>query len=139
MTNEAKLIIETGLPIPFTISNTTGIEKGTLLKLTDLMTAAQADGDADLVAGISASEKIASDGKVKLGVYREGFFKVIASGTINIGDPLAMDGDGLNYVYHYISAANLSGIRIIGTAHEAATDEETFIMELKPQQVLTST
>jgi len=74
MANEATLFWEVELPIPFTVADGAGIEKGTLLKITTDMTAAAADGAGDALAGIAAEEKISGDGKVKLGVYRRGIF-----------------------------------------------------------------
>ena len=80
MANEATLWMEYSPPIPFTCTNATGIEKGTVLQLTDPMTASAADGTlGDPVAGICASEKIASDGTTKVSVYRSGIFKMTAS------------------------------------------------------------
>lgn len=137
MTNEAKLIVKTGLSVPMTVDNAIGILKGTLLKLTDLNTASKSDAEGDLVGGIAASEKIAADGKVRLGVYREGRFRVIASGSIAVGDPVAIDGDGgLNYTYAIPNIGALSGSRILGIALETATDEQTYLMELKPQNAV---
>jgi len=62
MALETVLIHELELPVPFTCADGAGIEKGTLLKLTDPMTVALSDGAADIIAGISAEEKIANDG-----------------------------------------------------------------------------
>lgn len=76
MANEATLIFETHLPIPMTCANGAGIEKGAALKLSDPITVALADTDQDLAGGIAATEKIANDGKIKIGVYRGGIFKV---------------------------------------------------------------
>ena len=75
MALEATLIFETEPPIPFTVTDGAGIEKGTILKITDPMTAVIAAGDADAIAGIASEEKIASDGRTKIGVYRRGIFK----------------------------------------------------------------
>lgn len=52
MANEATLWMETELPIPFTVAEATGIEKGTVCKMTDPMTAAAATADNDVFAGI---------------------------------------------------------------------------------------
>ena len=82
MANEAVLIYETDIPIPFTCDNATGIEKGCLLKLSDPMTVAAATADNDTFIGIAAEEKIASDGKTKIGVYTRGIFKLV----IDAGD-----------------------------------------------------
>ena len=64
MANEATLIVETDLPIMFTCANATGIEKGTLLKLSDPNTVAAATADNDIFIGIAAEEKIASEKKI---------------------------------------------------------------------------
>ena len=81
MANEAVLIVETDLPIMFTCANETGIEKGTLLKLSDPNTVAAATADNDIFIGIAAEEKIASDGKTKIAVYTRGIFKMVCSAT----------------------------------------------------------
>lgn len=132
MTNEAVLIIETELALPFTVADGTGIEKGSICKLSDLMTAALATADEDIPAGIAKSEKIASDGMTKLDIYRGGIFRVTASGDITVGDAVGIAGDGsINYVYSLTGAA-ISGGKQLGIALETAVDEDTFLMELKP-------
>jgi len=138
MTNEAVLWIETQSAIPFTVANGTGIEKGTLCKLSDLMTAAATTANNDEVAGIAASEKIASDGKVRLGLFREGYFKVKASGSINVGDPVGLAGRDGNLVYSLVGVANLSGSVVLGLAMETAGNAETFIVHLKPQALVSA-
>ena len=70
MTNEAVLEIEQTVPIPMTCANGTGIEKGTILKMSDPFTVAAVSGTNDTIGGIAAEEKIASDGKTKIAVYR---------------------------------------------------------------------
>ena len=134
MTNEAVLIYETEIPIPFTCADGATIEKGTILKLADPMTASASSANDDIVAGIAAAEKIANDGITKIPVYRKGIFRVIASGSITVGDSLGSAGDGsLNYVYSNSGTANLSGSKCIGVALETATAGETFYMELNVQ------
>jgi len=137
MTNEAVLKVETGLPINFTVSNTTGIEKGAILKMTDPMTAALADGANNIVAGIAASEKIASDGVTKLGVYRNGIFLMTLSGTCTVGDALAVQSHSENYVYA-ANASNLSGSSVIGIALETGATAEQILVELNITGVKTS-
>lgn len=127
MANEAVLIFETEHPIPFTVANGTGIEKGTLLKMTDPLTAAASAGANDIFAGIAASEKIANDGKTKLGVYRGGIFKVTASGAITVGNALTTKGSN-----NLVLAASVNDENIIGIALETAAEAETFLMELRP-------
>ena len=131
MADEATLIFETELPIPFTVADGTGIEKGAILKMTDPMTAALADGDGDVVAGIAAEEKIASDGKVKLGVYRRGIFKVLAGvGSITVG--LTMDTHASTGATNEVAIAPVTTGHRLGFALETAGDAETFLMELFP-------
>ena len=129
MANEATLMIETHRPIPFTVADGTGIEKGTILKMTDPMTASAQDGKEDIIAGIAAAEKIASDGVTKLAVYRGGIFKVICSGSITVGDALISSAAGTNYV----ETAGVNAEDIFGIALETATDGETLLVELGPR------
>tara|TARA_R100000750_G_C2274123_1_gene68637 strand:+ start:18 stop:434 length:417 start_codon:yes stop_codon:yes gene_type:complete len=123
MANEATLIHELELPIPFTCADGAGIEKGTLLKLTDPMTVAAADGAADIIAGIAAEEKIASDGKTKIGVYMRGIFKMKSDGTVAVGAGVMADGSNAN---EYITAtAAADAAAVFGIALETVADGET--------------
>jgi len=122
MANEAILRDDLGEnPIDFTVADGTGIEKGTLLKLTDPRTAIAASGGGDKLAGIAAIEKVASDGSTRLGVYRKGIFDMVADGTIAIGDAVMADGTD-NKV---IASTAVSGAAILGYALEAASAAET--------------
>jgi len=58
MANETTLMVETELPVMFKCADGTGIEKGSILKLTESMTAIITSGQGDMVAGIAAEEKI---------------------------------------------------------------------------------
>jgi len=129
MANEAVLLIETHVPIPFTVADGTGIEMGTMLKLSDPDTASISDGRGDMVAGIAAAEKIASDGETKLAVYRGGMFRVTASGSVAVGAALVMSGVNST---NEVETAATNDESIIGIAMETATDEQTFKMELRP-------
>jgi hypothetical protein len=75
MANEWTLMWETEQPVPMTCSNSVGIEKGTVLKLSDPRTVATATADNDPWGGIAAEEKIANDGKTVISVYFGGIFK----------------------------------------------------------------
>ena len=130
MANEAVLIFETELPIPFTCDNATGIEKGTLLKMADPATVSAAIVYGDFCGGIAATEKIVSDGRTKIGVYRGGIFKVFASGSITAGDVLTKSFSTTNLVEVAV-AADVSS-KTWGIALETATVGESFLMELRP-------
>ena len=66
MAGEHTLVTELEPPVSFTCADGTGIEKGTLLKLTDPMTAIATSGAGDAIAGVAAAEKIANDGNTKI-------------------------------------------------------------------------
>ena len=75
MALETTLIHELETPIPMTCADGAGIEKGSILKLSDPNTVAVTTGDTDACAGIAAEEKIANDGRTKIAVYKRGIFK----------------------------------------------------------------
>ena len=130
MANEAVLIYELAPPIPFTVADGTGIEKGAILKLTDPMTAIINSGANDAVAGIAAEEKIASDGKTKLGVYTRGVFRVLAGGAVTVGDMVEVHSV-VNEVVTATQTASATA-NLLGRALETASDTDTFLVELNP-------
>lgn len=131
MALEATLMWETELPIPFTCADGTGIEKGTILKLTDPMTVAAADGDTDICAGIAAEEKIASDGKTKIAVYRRGIFKVfVGAAGATVG--AAVITDVATGAANELVNADVNSENIVGRWLETATDTQSALLELNP-------
>ena len=132
MANEHVLMWETHPAIPFTVANATGIEKGTLLRLTDPMTAIGVSATKQVIAGVSKGEKIASDGRTKLEVYMGGIFRAVASGTITVGDGLVSDHTG-NKLVSAAAQTGLSGQIVLGTSLETATDGESFLYILQPR------
>lgn len=129
MANEAKLIFETEVPIPFTCSNTVGIEKGAILKLTSPMTASLADGDGDILAGIAAVEKIANDGKTKIAVYRRGIFSVLA-GTAAIVAGSPVDTHAATGATNEVALVAGAHDAMLGIALETFGDTEWGLVEL---------
>ena len=133
MANEFVLVYKLQEAIPFTVANATGIEKGALCSLADPMTAATVVGTHDVIAGVAASEKIASDGKTSLGVFRKGIFKATCSGAIPVGAPLASAADGAAHFINYVCTANAagcSGSKTLGYALETGADTETILIDL---------
>lgn len=131
MALEATLIFETEPAIPFTVTDGSGIEKGTILKITDPMTAIITAGDADPIAGIASEEKIANDGRTKIGVYRGGIFKAFCgAGGVTVG--LAIVTDTGTGAANELVNAGADDASIIGIALETATDGQTFLFELRP-------
>lgn len=139
MANEAVLMRELELPVSFTCDDSTGIEKGAILKLTDPNTCALSAATNDEIAGIASQEKIASNGQTKIAVYTRGDFKLVASGSITVGDPVGSAATtGSNTVKTLVGVANLSGNCVLGIAKETATTGQTLRVELKPQALTTA-
>lgn len=130
MANEAVLMFETELPLPFTVDNSTGIEKGALLTLSDPMTAALVTDSTAAFAGIACEEKIASDGRTKLGAYRGGIFKVVASGAVTVGDSVVFEA------VNTVAAQGETSKQSAGIALETAASGETFLFELRPHKAV---
>lgn len=124
MTNEAIIRDRLDSAINFTVADGTGITKGAVLKLTDPRTASASDGAGDVIAGIAARDKIASDGRTSLSVFRKGIFDMVASGAISVGSSVASAG-AVNQVLTTVGTA-YSGAAIIGQALETASDGEVF-------------
>jgi hypothetical protein len=132
MTNEATLQIEIAPPINMNCEDPIGIEKGTLLKLSDGLTASESDAQYDFIAGIAQSEKIASDGITSVAVFRQGIFEMTASGSIGVGDAICSYSDA-NYPNTVGTAKGkvaASGSAILGYALETASDAERILIDL---------
>jgi len=119
MANEAVMRNKFEDAMDFTVADGTGIEKGALLKLTDPRTAIAATGTADMLAGIAAREKIASDGRTQLSVFRRGVFDMYASAAINVGAAVCSVTGWPNYVI--MAGSTASGAAILGYALETAS------------------
>lgn len=125
MTNEA-VIIELlgspkGRPVRYTVADGTGIEKGTLLKISDPRTAAATSADNDPFAGIAAAEKVASDGQVTLAAWTCGIFDLKDAGAgITAGERVSIGGANL---VSKVAAADLLFANV-GIALETASASE---------------
>ena len=129
MANEATLWMEFDPPIPFTVADGAGIEKGTVCKLSDPMTAAASSADNDVFAGIAAEEKIASDGRTKLALYRRGIFKMVAGvAGFTAGKDVVISG--ANLVVDYSTLDDEKGY-VVGRALETAANGESGLVLLK--------
>ena len=129
MANEATLWMELDLPIPFTVADGSGIEKGTVCKMSDPMTAAASSADNDVFAGIAAEEKIASDGRTKLGLYRRGIFKMVieAGNSTTVGQDVVIKG--ANTIGGYTTLDDEKGY-VIGKALETGAAGESVLVIL---------
>lgn len=75
-----------GCPVRMTCADGAGILKGVILKLADPRTASASDADDNCFAGISAAEKVASDGTTSLAVYTHGIFEITTSAAVTAGE-----------------------------------------------------
>ncbi len=115
--------------IDYTCADGVTIEKGTILSLADPRTVAASAAAAEPCAGIAAREKIASDGRTRIAVHKQGYFDVSASGAILIGAP-CMSAGVANQVKAAIPLTTVSGACILGYAEETAADGEVYVMRL---------
>ncbi len=131
MALECVLVTELEPAVPFTCAEATGIEKGTLLLLTDPMTVAVTTGDTDEIIGIAAEEKVASDGRTKIGVYLRGVFKGFA-GAAGTTAGLAIISDTATGAANELVVADVNSEAVVGMALETAADTESFMFLLQP-------
>ncbi len=126
MANEAtiiELLGDEGNVLDFTIYNVEAIPKGTICMLSGAGTRQASkslnSGPVQVFAGIAATEKEASDGQTRLGLYTQGIFYLTASGDIARGASVGISG--ANKVTAITEAQSISGAGV-GTALTANTD-----------------
>lgn len=97
MANEATLVqqLEDRL-LELTVADGTGIEKGTILQLTDATTGSASSADGEFFGGIAAVEKVANDGQLRIPVWRRGVFDMkLTNATVAAGEPVKIAGANL--------------------------------------------
>jgi hypothetical protein len=134
MALETTLVYSDGVPIPFTCAEADDMTKGSILLLTDPMTAAVTTGDTDEIAGILALDKVGGDGVTKCAVHRKGIFRGYA-GAAGVTAGEAIITDTATGAANELVDADVNSEQIVGIALETATDGETFLFELKPMAV----
>lgn len=111
--------------VSFTVADNAGIEKGSLMELSDPMTVTVNNGNIDGIIGVAAEEKVANDGKTKIGVYMRGIFICTAGASITVQD-LLMNNAAAGAVNEVIPAtAAADGAQIFAIALETAADTDT--------------
>jgi len=94
MANEAiivELLGNKGDPVRYTCADGTGIPKGTIMQLNSPRTVIEPDAVDKPVVGISASEKVASDGQTSIAVYTNAIFQVVCEDTqCEVGDSVSI-------------------------------------------------
>ena len=125
MANEAVIIelFNGGRPIRFTCADGTGIEKGTLMELTDPRTViANANDNAPLV-GVAAAEKVANDGATTISVYTDGIFDVLTDAGSDSAGAMVANSATANTVQTADAADLLQG-SVLGKLLEDAGNAE---------------
>ena len=136
MANEAvivELLGRGGEPVDFVVADATAIEKGTICNLTGTReTSGASTVPADLVAGIAAAEKEASDGATNLALHQTGIFDLRATtgAAIRAGQKVRLSG--ANIITGIIGDQDMSKGYIVGTALEdtAAGTPETIEVDI---------
>lgn len=126
MAFEAVLVTELEPPINFIVADGTAITKGALLQLTDPMTASAVSAADQMLAGIAAQDKVANDGKTRLGVYRRGIFRMTSSGSLFVGQSASCASSAVNMVRQ--APVTVSGSAILGQALETASNGEEILL-----------
>tara|TARA_R100000789_G_scaffold20427_1_gene23582 strand:- start:1251 stop:1664 length:414 start_codon:yes stop_codon:yes gene_type:complete len=134
MADEHILRVRTHNPIDFTVADGTAIAKGAVLKMTNGRVAILADGDGNIPAGIAARDKVASDGRTQLAVFRRGIFQGTAGvAGVTVGEALQTDVSTSSA--NRLVDADVNTEQIIGIALETAASGATFQYELMPRAV----
>ena len=83
-----------GMGISYSVEDNAAVEKGTLMQISGsaVKYARASYVSGAKFAGIAASEKVANDGQVKLGLYTCGIFDLWSSDTIAEGDAVSLSG-----------------------------------------------
>lgn len=134
MADECTLNVRTDDPIDFTVADGAAIAKGSVLKMTDGRVAVITAGDGDVVAGIAARDKILSDGRTQLAVFRRGIFTGTAGvAGVTVGE--AIQTDTSTSSANRLVDADVNSEQLIGIALETAASGATFQFELMPRAV----
>ena len=131
MANEITILFQLENSVPFICADGTGIEKGTLVKITDPFTVAASAADHDAVIGVTTEEKIANDGKTKVPVCMRAICKGVA-GTAGVTAGQCIDSDTGTSALNKLADCAVNAENIVGRALETAAATETFLFLLDP-------
>jgi len=121
----------------YTCATSTGIAKGTYLKLSGDQTAAAATATDDIFVGfahadVNMSTDSAFNTETSVTADKGGIYELVASGAITLGAFVKVATPG-NYVMQALDADMTASIaRVIGKALEEASDGETINVEVFP-------
>lgn len=127
MANEGIQREKLGMALNMTVADGTGIEKGTILELTDPRTAAANNGSGDVFAGIALSEKIANDGRTSIAADFYGIWDLVSSGTVTAGELVSTSGAN---IVKTATEAEIAAGKAVGKALETGTAGERIQVKL---------
>ena len=134
MADEHDLVVELEPPINFTKSTTEAVEKGAILKMTDGMVAALADGDGDICAGVVHTEVTAAEASPSVAIYRRGIFRGTAGvAGVTVGEAIQLDAS--TSAANRLVDADVNSEQIVGICMETAAAGVRFVYELGPRAV----
>jgi len=131
MADEIIMKVRTEDPIDFTVANAIAIPKGSMCKMTDERTAVLSNGDTDIVAGVTARDKIASDGRTQLAIFRGGICEGTA-GVAGVTFGKAIITDSSTSSANRLVDADVGSENIVGTCLKTAASGARFQFELNP-------
>jgi len=118
MANEAIMVEGPYEVHDFTVATGVAIPQFTLLKMTDPRTAEATGADSDIFAGITMTEKTATDGVVDLGLATSGIFVLKDNGGAGIAAGQLVSVGGANTIKVCTAAELITG-DCVGKALEA--------------------
>ena len=106
----ATLVLRTHEPIDFIVTNTQGVEKGTLMMLSGSRLASPSTGAAsEVFAGIAHREKIALDGRTRLALFTEGVFRLTCNSSDGVTKGAMVSLSGANLIRDAVAGDLLTG------------------------------
>lgn len=124
MGNEAVLKLKTDVPFDWIVADIRGVEKGTVMKMSGVGAAIASTGNGDIFAGITRREKIASDGRTRLALFRRGIFDMVAASPDTIAAGAWVTSSGTNLIRLATTAELILG-KGIGITREEITAGST--------------
>ena len=124
MANEWVLIERLSEPVDFTVADTPGIEKGTLMTLTDPRTAVAVSASGQIIAGVLAREKISGDGRTRSPLFQRGVFTMTSAVGPTIVAGSLVTTSGANFIRLATSAEAILG-KVVGKALQDFTSNST--------------
>ncbi len=124
MANEAVLIQDLEYRhMEVTVADGTGLEKGTILTISDPTTGVASAGDNELFLGILLEEKVASNGVVRVAVSRHGVWDIkLTTASVAVGDTLKIAGANLVATADDDTVNNFT--EVVGIALQAGANDE---------------